>query len=321
MKLTLTSLLVLAIPHLAFAQNRIQPKLRVAVGDLAETLFSETVSYEGGSEETSIAIPPPEGFAMSLTEMLTTALVESGRFVVLERSEIDQVLGEQDFGESGRVTQSTAASTAHVLGAQALITGAIAEYSYSRSSLGGNVSVLNRVRASGQQLKASVGIDLRLIDTATGEVMLAKRGTGSATSRNVSASVTLEEDEFGTSLSSSTPLGRASRDAIEEIVALVVEALADVAWTGRIVDVRGSLIYLNAGTASGITPGLELEVFQQEDPLIDPATGLNLGAPEGRVGSIRVTEVADRYAVAVATDGTAFARDHVLRLTTPPARH
>jgi len=38
-----------------------------------------------------------------LSTMLTTALVNSNRFIVLERDVLDEVLREQDFGASGRV--------------------------------------------------------------------------------------------------------------------------------------------------------------------------------------------------------------------------
>ena len=38
-----------------------------------------------------------------MTEMLTTALTKSERFVVLERAALDKVTAEQDLGASGRV--------------------------------------------------------------------------------------------------------------------------------------------------------------------------------------------------------------------------
>ena len=42
----------------------------------------------------TIAIPPPTDFAMALTEVLTTELARTGKFIVLERKSIaDIVLG------------------------------------------------------------------------------------------------------------------------------------------------------------------------------------------------------------------------------------
>ena len=44
-----------------------------------------------------------------MAEMMTTALLETGKFRVLERQQIQDVVGEQDFGDSGRVDPTTAA--------------------------------------------------------------------------------------------------------------------------------------------------------------------------------------------------------------------
>jgi curli biogenesis system outer membrane secretion channel CsgG len=307
--------LALSVPSAASAQQKTPsgPKLRVAVSVLTEDALSVTTEYTPSSETTTMEIPPPQGFAMGLTEMLTTALVETGRFVVLERSQIDRVLGEQDFGASGRVNEETAAAQGQVIGAQVLLTGGVTEYSYTSSSLGGALSVLNAASAKLQQVRAMVALDIRLLDAATGEVIFSKRGSGKASTRMASADVTVGEQEFSTALAASTPLGKASREAIGEIVAAIVEELADVPWTGRIIDARADRIYVNAGKEDGIEPGVVFDVYAVGEPLVDPATGRTLGAPEERIGAIRVTEVKDRYSIAEAVVGDGFTRNNLLR--------
>ena len=294
-------------------QEPMGPKLRIAVLDLSEDAFSETLSYGASSSSSTIEIPPPEGFALGLTEMLTTALVETGRFVVLERSKLALVLEEQDLSSSDRVNQETAAATGRVVAVQALITGGITEYSYTSSSLGGDISVLNRVGLGGQQLKAKVAVDMRLIDAVSGEVMQSKRGAGSASTKTASADVAVGDQSFSTAVSASTPLGKASREALEQIVESIVEALSGVAWSGRVIDVREDLVYINAGSDASIEPGMEFEVYEQQEALIDPDSGLNLGAPESHVGSLRVTQVEEKYSVARVTAGLGFARNNVVR--------
>jgi curli biogenesis system outer membrane secretion channel CsgG len=312
--------LALTLPSAASAQQKTPsgPKLRVAVSMLADDALSVTTEYTPTSETTTMEIPPPQGFALGLTEMLTTALVETGRFVVLERSKIDRVLGEQDFGASGRVNEETAAAGGRVIGAQVLLTGGITEYSYTSSSLGGALSVLNAASAKLQQLKAMVALDIRLLDAETGEVIFSKRGSGKASAKTASADVTVGEQEFSTALASTTPLGKASREAIEKIVAAVVEELADVPWSGRIIDVRGGRVYVNAGSEDGIEPGVVFDVYALGEPLVDPATGQTLGAPEERIGAIRVTEVKGRYSIAEAVTGDGFARNDLLRFARTP---
>lgn len=306
--------LLLAIPGPPlFTQTSLSPKLRVAVLDLSEDAISTTTSYRPGSATTELEIPPPEDFALGLTELLTTALVESGRLVVLERSKIAQVTEEQDFGASGRVNQETAAAQGRSIGAQVLLTGAITEYSYTSSSLGGKLNVLRSVGVSGQLLEAMVALDVRVLDAVTGEVLQSERGEGRASARSVSGEVEIGDQQFSSAASAGTPLGQASRQAVRQIVAAVVEALSDVPWSGRVIDVRGDLIYINAGSDDGIEPGMEFDVFEQQEPLVDPATGRTLGAPERRVGSLRVTRVDREYAVAEAITGTSFERNHLIR--------
>lgn len=296
-----------------FGQVGAGPKLRVAVMDLRADAFTATREYGPTSTTSTIEIPPPAGFALGITEMLTTALAETGRFVVLERAVLQEILAEQDFGALGRVTQQTAAQQGQLLGVQALITGGITEYNYTSSSLGGNVSVFNRVSAGAQQLKAMVALDMRLINAETGEIIASKRGDGTATARTVTAEVTISDKDFSTAVAASTPLGKATREAIEEIVEAIVEELAGVRWSGRVIDVRDNLVYINAGSNAGVEQGMEFEVYEEQEALIDPETGLNLGAPERFIGLLRVTQVNERFSVAEMTAGEGFARNNVVR--------
>ena len=44
-----------------------------------------------------------------MTDMMTDALVNSGRFIVLERERLDEVMAEQDLADTGRFRQETVA--------------------------------------------------------------------------------------------------------------------------------------------------------------------------------------------------------------------
>jgi hypothetical protein len=56
---------------------------------------------------------------------LTTQLVNSRRFTVLDRSDIDKVLAEQDFQKSGLVDDHAYVSIGKFIGATVVITGEI----------------------------------------------------------------------------------------------------------------------------------------------------------------------------------------------------
>lgn len=301
----------------AFAQqaaaNWTGPKLRVAVMDLSGSALKMQTQYQPSTTTTTVSLPPPADFARGLTEMLTTALHATGKFVVLERMALPQVLGEQDLGNSGRVNPETAAAAGKVIGAQALVTGDITEFAYQQTSVGGKLSVLQRLGAKGDRVTAKVALDIRMLDAVTGEVLFSQRSQGSASMTGVGADLTLGGNEFSGGGYANTPLGKASREAIEGAVAAIVTGMKKLPWSGRIIDLREGMVYINAGAELGIQPGMQFDVYEQQGALVDPETGKSLGTPDRKLGTIRVTKVQDKYSVAEVTDGTGFKRSNLVR--------
>jgi curli biogenesis system outer membrane secretion channel CsgG len=262
-------------------------------------------------------LPAPADFGRGLTQMLTTALIAQSQFVVLERAQLDKVVAEQDLAGAGRVNPETAVALGKTIGAQALISGDITEFSYQQSSMGSKVSILKEINkqigAKVDRLTAKVAIDLRIIDAATGEVVGSVRGEGKASATGVSADLTAADKELGVGGSVQTPLGKASRQAIERAVTGLAAGMQKVAWSGRIIELRGDQVYINAGSTLGIREGMQFDVFAQTQALVDPETGVALGAPDTRAGRIAVTTVTDKYAVARVLAGKGFKRNDLVR--------
>ena len=298
----------------------VTPRMRVAVMDLTGSALkmqtAQGPNAQGGSTvQTTIAIPPPAEFARSLTEALTTSLSATGKFVVLERLALQQVQQEQDLGASGRVNVETAAEKGRLMGAQMLITGDITAFSYQRSEIAGKLTnIVKGLNAGVERVSASVSIDLRLIDAVTGEVVASIKGDGSAAQQGVVTSLTRDEKKYDGSVSLSTPLGKASRDAIVKSIAGILANLPKANWSARVIDFRDGVVYVNAGSAAGMTKGLELEVFDPQPTLIDPETGRNLGSPDKLIGEIRLDGVEQQYSSATVVSGTGFKRNQVVRL-------
>jgi curli biogenesis system outer membrane secretion channel CsgG len=289
------------------------PKMRIAVVNFSGTAFKEDVKKDRDTRTTTIALPPPADFAIGLTEMLTTELVKTGRFIVVERSNVKEVTGEQDFGASGRINKETAAGKGKIIGAQTLITGDITEFTYNQTSLGGKIKVLKTVQANADRVTAMVALDIRLIDATTGEVIFSKRSEGKSSMSGARAELTRGNSEFSLSKYQNTPLGHATREAITGVVAAIVDQIKTVPWSGRIIDVRDGMVYINAGAEQGMRPGMELDVYSQQEALVDPETGKALGTPDRKIGSLKVNQVEDKYCVAEATAGNGFQRNHLVR--------
>jgi curli biogenesis system outer membrane secretion channel CsgG len=268
----------------------------------------------GTQTTVTVALPPPTEFARGLTEMVTSVLAGTGRFIVLERTAMQGIDQEQALGQQ-RTTKETAAQQGALLGAQALIAGDITGFTFTKSSVGGSVTNLVKgLGVAGERVSAEVIIDLRLIDANTGQILFATKGRGKASQVGVAADLAQGEKTWRSDANVTTPLGQASRQAIQEAVTGLLAGIPKVRWSARIVDVRNGVIYLGAASADGVQPGLELEVYEIGEPLIDPASGQSLGAPEKFIGTVVVETVLERFSTAKGTAGEGFARGQILRL-------
>jgi len=290
------------------------PMMRLAVMDLTGSALKMQTATQSSVSTTTIAIPPPADFARGMTEMLTTALTKTERFVVLERAALDKVTAEQDLGASGRVNPEFAPQVGKITGAQAIITGDITRFSYTQSSLGGSGSILRGIGAKVEKTNAQVGIDLRIIDTETGEVLLSQSADGSASMSNVAATLTHGSQDFSTAVAENTPLGKATRQALERIVIAVTKTMKSQRWSGRVMDVRGDHIYINAGTRLGLITDVPLDVFRPDAALTDPETGRRMGSPDKLIGSVVIDAVKEQYSVAKILNGSGLKRGDVVRL-------
>lgn len=184
--------------------------------------------------KTAVASYGQYNIGTGMLDMLTTALVNTGRFVVLEREQMDDVMVEQNFGASGRVKGRTAAKIGEVEGAELLIYAAVTDYMADQSGTQASVgqssgagigalfgpvgivvgAIAGGLAASASAQKAHVSIDLRLVDAQTGRVVSATSVEGSP--KNIGAEISF--GAFGGSGFTKTPIGMAIRDCINNAV-------------------------------------------------------------------------------------------------------
>lgn len=247
-----------------------------------------------------------------MAEMLTTSLVNSGRFIVVERQAIQDVLTEQDFGASGRTAWEAAAKFGKILNAQILLRGAVTEFS-QRSSSGGQAFRYKGFSLGMSGGKAHVAVNIRLYDSTTGQILDSQRCEGSASSSGLSFGYSESDWAVGTSTFKATPLGEATQRAIDNAVYFIIMHMQDVPWQGRIVTVKGSTIYLNCGTNSGVKIGDSFNVYRPGEELIDPETGISLGSETTMIGRVQVVEVEDKFSKATVVNGAGFERGSIIR--------
>jgi len=180
------------------------------------------------------------GIGSGMADMLATSLFQTGRYIVLERQNLQDVLSEQDLGASGRIRPDTAAAIGQVEGAEILVTGNITEFEAATSGGQGGLgvsgqdvtgdkrSLANKLFGSvvgklgGAFQSSHIAIDMRLVDTRTGRVVAAASVKGEA--NDISGLGSAAGSGLAGDLSgyAKTPMEKAIRLAIQEAVQFVV---------------------------------------------------------------------------------------------------
>jgi len=156
------------------------------------------------------------GAGRDLAGMLTNELASTEKFRMVERDKLGPVLEEQDLAASGRVSKSTAAKIGKLTGAQYLVMGTVSSYEEKTAGGGGGIS-FRGISLGGKKDDAYIAVDLRVVDTTTGEIMFTR--TVEARSTSTGVNVGLYRGGFGGNMEkyNNTPAGKAIRACLIEI--------------------------------------------------------------------------------------------------------
>ncbi|GAC1438899.1 MAG: hypothetical protein NVSMB68_10540 [Thermoanaerobaculia bacterium] len=161
-----------------------------------------------------------------LAGMLTNELASTGKFHVVERSKLAHVLDEQDLVASGRVSKTTGAKLGRLTGARYLVFATVTAFDTKSRGVGGGLT-FRGMNLGGKKEDASLAVDLRVVDTTTGEVEFVRTVEGRASSYGVHGSG--YRGGLGGSLGKyeNTPTGKAIRAAVMEITDYLGCAMVD----------------------------------------------------------------------------------------------
>lgn len=167
------------------------PKARITVGRIIDKSGTgkESLTHQLGLVARlsgSVATPDAKSFMSGIRDMITTALFQSNRYIVLERESISDVVLEQEFSASGRVGEASRIPAGQIEGAELLVIGAVTGFDAAAAGGGGfPIPIpINRGRdvivLDVEFRKAFVTMDLRVIDTRTGRIVSTVAVEGSA---------------------------------------------------------------------------------------------------------------------------------------------
>jgi len=233
-----------------------------------------------------------------MAAMLTSALVESNRFIVVERAGLQNILSEQQLKGAGLTNPTTGPSRGKLIGVQMLIFGAVTEFGdsdegggFSIGGSGGGIGNLLSGALSRQSATGTVAIDVRLVDTTSGQVLETHTIREEIESSGWDLSGGFKGISLGTNQFYKTPLGQAARSVITKAVQRIAVQAENTAWSGQVVDFDGKEVYINAGARSGLHVGDKFMVERVVKRLTDPTTNEVLSIRKKELGVLQITGV------------------------------
>lgn len=234
-------------------------------------------------------------------DVLVDRLVQTSRYHVIERPEIDSVLREINFQQSGMTRAQEKARLGQIKNVQYLIKGTVTDFTHVSSSSG--FLSTSSFGLFGGSNRAVMAITMYVVDVESGEIVVSETIQESVKASDLNVRAVYKDVAFGGSVFYKTPLGEATANVIDKAVVKVTESIASRPWVPRIAHINedGSVI-LNGGADRKLKPGDEYELIEPGQPIVDPDNGDVLAAGAARViGRVRVTDVQPRYAVGSAT--------------------
>ena len=232
--------------------------------------------------------------AEMITDLFTRELANSKTIAVYEREQLAQVGKEIKLSMSGLVDTNTAVEVGRIAGIQYILTGAVTELSGKASGGGGyvpirGVPVLGGVAVGSGARRATAGIDIRVIDTTTSEIVLALSEHGSAvntTSAVAIAGFAAAESEFG------GLEARAIADAVTRLSNGVRSALGDE--SSRVIAVSSNKFTIDVGATMGAKVGA-LYLVYADGAAIRGMDGELLGRDKIPLAVLKVSSVSSRH--------------------------
>jgi curli biogenesis system outer membrane secretion channel CsgG len=251
---------------------------------------------------------------VAVSDLLTDQLVNGGKFDVIDRTHVDKALAEHQFGASGDVDPASAITAGRMVGARYLVVGNIVQFDHTGTSGAGAGAIipgpLGALAGGVRQDRVTLKISVKVIDARTGRIVQAvsDEKTEKATSIGGGAFVGLAGGGYSNQNFINSSMGHLVND---EAIALAGDLDPDkiaggqataAAVNGRILEVDGTNIILNIGTAKGVTVGMYFDVMKVKH-IKDPDTGNMLTVNE-TVGTIEVMSTQADSSIARKVTGT-----------------
>lgn len=240
--------------------------------------------------------------------VLTDALNQTNRFIVLGEKDMRQeAMEEQDFSASGRAAGGgKKVVTGQMTPGQLLIKGVITHFAEETSGTGGGIGYAG-ITLGGKVSTAEINVMLYIVDSSTGQVVASKKCYGKVSKKGLTLG--LSDNGWSGNIGGfkKTNAGKAVEAAVDEGVGFLITQLESIPWSGAVIMVKGSKVYVNRGEREGVSLGQKFNVGETT-VLRDPETGEVLDQSMETAGMIEVIKVKDKISICKIVSGSAIAK-------------
>ncbi len=244
--------LMIIIP--ATAQTEKTIKRKVAIGRFSnETQYAKGVFYDKEND-------PMRKQAL---DILSTKLASSGKFILLEREDLDIIVSE-------------AGDAMNKIGADYIILGSITEF-------GRKTEGQQRVFSSTKTQTVEAGVSIRLVETATGLIIYSDEAKGFAETTSKQTMGIGGSAGYDATLSD-----KAISAALSQLVENIINKCMDKPWRSYILSEEDGTYIISGGASQGLSQGDTFTVYRKGKTVTNPQTGLKVELPGTITGTIEV---------------------------------
>lgn len=250
------ALLTMLVALPVYAQGEKTIKRKVAIGRFSnETQYAKGVFYNKEND-------PMRKQAL---DILSSKLASSGKFILLEREDLDVLVAEAGEGMNK-------------IGADYIILGSITEY-------GRKAEGEQKFLSSTKTQTVEAGVSIRLVEAATGLIIYSDEAKGFA---ETSSRTTLGFG--GTAGFDATLSDKAISAALSQLVENIINKCMDKPWKSYILSVDDGSYVISGGASQGLAAGDKFVVYKKGKIVKNPQTGLDIELPGTKVGSVTVQQ-------------------------------
>lgn len=239
------------------ASNEKVIKRKVAIGRFSnETQYAKGIFYDKEND--------PMG--KQALDILSAKLAASGKFMLLERSDLATLLEEAKKGDNSLAT----------VGADYMIIGSITEFGRKNTGKSGVFSTTKT-----QTVEAAVVI--RLVDVSTGLIIYSDEAKGTADLTTKTTMGVGGRADYDATLSD-----KAISEAIGQLVENIINKCTDKPWRTYFLSYDNEAVLIGGGASQGVDVGATFNIKTKGKSVKNPQTGLMIELPGKTIGTVKV---------------------------------